>query len=233
MVAGIRSFGAYGTIAHVAISQPPAEMARAPPEPSDDYCRGALDAQMWHDEPRQLLLQEVILLRTQLGERHPDTLPSINNPGQLLYYQGKVDEALPLLERHTTHLDKKGGDATRLDVDWRFARGTAVARIRLPRACRDSLFRTAFEQIELLGHLRRQHDHAAGAAVQQEGAVDGAVGRGRRGSRGLRRARSGVAREWQQAGGAGSREEGCVEGAGSGGSARPPTSRSSSPPRRT
>ena len=52
----------------------------AAPEPSDeDYLRGALDAQMWYDEPRQLLLQEVILLRTQLGERHPDTLTAIFN----------------------------------------------------------------------------------------------------------------------------------------------------------
>ena len=43
------------------------------------HLRAALDAQMWYDEPRQLLLQEVILLRTQLGERHPDTLTAIFN----------------------------------------------------------------------------------------------------------------------------------------------------------
>lgn len=41
---------------------------------------------------------------------------------------GRVHErSLPLLEKHTTHLDARSTDtSTRLQVDWRFARGTAV-----------------------------------------------------------------------------------------------------------
>ena len=35
--------------------------------------------------------------------------------------------SLPLLERHTTHLDERNGEGSaRLDVDWRFARGTGA-----------------------------------------------------------------------------------------------------------
>ena len=50
------------------------------------------------DEARPLYEEALQASRETLGDRHPDTLGSINNLGMLLKAQGSLDEARPLLE---------------------------------------------------------------------------------------------------------------------------------------
>jgi len=56
-----------------------------------------LKAQGKLDEAEPLLREALRARRETLGDRHPDTLVSINNLGSLLKAQGKLDEAEPLL----------------------------------------------------------------------------------------------------------------------------------------
>ena len=56
-----------------------------------------LHAQGKLDEAEPLWREELEAQRATLGDRHPDTLGSINNLGSLLKSQGKLEEAEPLL----------------------------------------------------------------------------------------------------------------------------------------
>mgnify|MGYP003319805079 CR=1 FL=1 len=53
----------------------------------------------WWAEARPLYEEALEGRRAELGDRHPDTLSSINNLGMLLQDLGKLEDAEPLLRR--------------------------------------------------------------------------------------------------------------------------------------
>ena len=55
-----------------------------------------------YDEAEPLYREALKVRRETLGDRHPDTLISINNFGGLLKNQGKYDEAEPLFREALT-----------------------------------------------------------------------------------------------------------------------------------
>ena len=82
------------------VLQVPAASTSFQLEPSEGSERtvAASELELVTQRGLQLHEEELRASRETLGDRHPDTLISINNMGNLLQVMGKLDEARPLFE---------------------------------------------------------------------------------------------------------------------------------------